>query len=167
MKTVLYLSLSANGLITQANETHQVPPEILQDFVQRMQRAGNVVVGRRTFELMIAQAAQGAVAGVELVVVTGAGMQAGGVATAASPEEAVELLERKGYETALVGGGAALDASFLSRGLVDEICLNVEPVLTSEGLSLDFGVDHATELRLIDTRKLSESTIQLRYALSR
>jgi dihydrofolate reductase len=167
VKTVLYLTLSANGLITRANETHQVPPEILQDFVQRIQRAGNVVVGRRTFELMIAQAAQGAVAGVELVVVTGSGMQAGGVATAASPQEALELLERKGFETALVGGGAELDASFLSHGLVDEICLNVESILSSDGLSLDFDTGHATDLRLIDTRKLSESVVQLRYEVRR
>ena len=166
MRTVLYLGLSVNGLITQANETHQVPPEILRDFAQRIQQAGNVVVGRRTFKLMIAQA-QGAIPGVELVVVTGSGMKAGGIATAASPQEALELLERKGYETALVGGGAALDASFLSHGLVDEIRLNVESILSSDGLPLDFDSGPATDLRLIDTRKLSESVVQLRYEVRR
>jgi len=119
------------------------------------------------YELMVAQAAQGAITGVELVVVTGSGMQAGGVATAASPQEALELLERKGYETALVGGGAALDASFLSHGLVDEIRLNVESILSSDGLPLDFDSGPATDLRLIDTRKLSESVVQLRYEVRR
>jgi dihydrofolate reductase len=167
VKAVLYLTLSTNGLITQANETHPISPAILRDFGQRIQQAGNVVVGRRTFESMAAQAARGATAGIETVVVTGSGLEVDGIATASSPREALELLERKGYETALIGGGAALDASFLSQGLVDEICLNVEPILTSEGLSLDFNADQAAELRLIDTTQLGEGVVQLRYELRR
>jgi len=167
VRTVLYVTLSANGLVTQADEAHPIPPEILRDFAQRIQRAGNVIVGRRTFELMAAQEARGATAGIETVVVTGSGLKVDGIETAASPQEALELLERKGCETALVGGGAALDASFLSQGLVDEICLNIEPILTSKGLAFESGADQVISLRLIDTAKLGGSVVQLRYEVSR
>ena len=161
------MTLSANGLIAQADEAHPVPAEILRDFAQWIQRAGNVVVGRRTLELMAAQAARGAMPEVETVVVTGSGLKIDGIETAASPREALDLLERKGCETVLVGGGATLDASFLAQGLVDEICLNIEPILMSEGLALDSGADRAMDMRLLETTKLGENAVQLRYAVSR
>ncbi|MGA9762958.1 MAG: dihydrofolate reductase family protein [Gaiellaceae bacterium] len=167
MKTVLYVTLSANGLVTQADGTHPIPPEILRDFAQHVQRAGNVVVGRRTFELMAAQGASGAMAGIATVVVTGSGLKVDGIEVAASPQEALELLERRGCETALVGGGAALDASFLALGLVDEICLNIEPVLMSKGLALESGADRAISLRLVGTATLGENVVQLRYDIDR
>jgi dihydrofolate reductase len=167
MRTVLYVTVSANGLVTQADETHPVPPEILRDFAQQVQRAGNVVVGRRTFELMAAQGASGAMAGIATVVVTGSGLKVDGIETAVSSQEALELLERRGCETALVGGGAALDASFLALGLVDEISLNIEPVLTNAGLALESGADRAISLRLVDTATLGDNVVQLRYDVDR
>jgi dihydrofolate reductase len=167
VRTILYVTLSANGLITQADEARPVPAEIMRDFAQWIQRAGNVVVGRRTFELMAAQAARGAMPEVETVVVSGSGLKLDGIETAASPREALDLLERKGCETALLAGGAALDASFLAQGLVDEICLNIEPILASGGLALESGAEHAISLRLIDAAKLGESVVQLRYEVIR
>jgi dihydrofolate reductase len=164
MKTILYLTLSANGLITQADEAHTVPPEILGDFVQRIMGAGNVVIGRRTFELMGAQMAQSAFSAIETVVVSRSPSQAQGVVFAASPREALEHLEREGFETALVGGGAELDASVLSEGLVDEIYLNLEPIVTSKGIALGAGDDHS-DLHLDETVKLSDDIVQLRYKL--
>lgn len=41
----------------------------------------------------------------------------------ATPREALGYLAAKGFETALIGGGAQLDASFLSEGFVDEVVL--------------------------------------------
>ncbi len=160
------MTLSANGLIAQADETHQISPEVLGDFVQQVKRAGNVIVGRRTFELMSAQTSQGAFPGIETVVVTRSGLRIDGVNVAASPQQALELLERKGHEAALIGGGATLDASFLSQGLVDEIYLNIESILTSKGLALDFDTGVAVDMQLTGSAQLSENVVQLHYDVS-
>jgi riboflavin biosynthesis pyrimidine reductase len=116
---------------------------------------------------MAAQAARGAMPGVGTVVVSGSGLKFDGIETAASPREALDLLERKGCETALLAGGATLDASFLAQGLVDEICLNIEPILASEGLALESGAGRTISLRLIDAAELGESVVQLRYDVIR
>lgn len=51
MKTILYMSLFASGQIARPDEKHPIPKEILGDFVQHVRKAGNVVVGRRTYDL--------------------------------------------------------------------------------------------------------------------
>lgn len=53
--------------------------------------------------------------------------------------------------------GGQLDSAFLSQGLVDEIYLNVEPILVSQGIMLDKGEDFAANLQLIGTVKLSDN----------
>jgi dihydrofolate reductase len=162
VRRALYLTLTANGLVARADEAHPIPPAILSDFVRRVMEAGNVVVGRRAFEQMGAQMAQAGFAPIETVVISRSGVQTPpGVVVAASPAEALAHLEQRGFETALVGGGAELDGSFLSQGLVDEIWLDVEP-------SIAGGIELATEgfeshLRLAGAGKLGEDVVQAHY----
>jgi dihydrofolate reductase len=136
MNTILYVSLTANGYVVQPEEGHPIPKEILANFRQVVQKTGNLINGRRTYELTRAGGALDALTHVAYVVVSTEQLTAEGVEVVASPEAALQYLEQKGFRTALVGGGAGLDASFLSKGLVDEVYLNVEPSLTGVGLTI-------------------------------
>lgn len=165
MKTILYMTLTASGYVAQADEAHPTPKEILADFRQFVVKNGNLINGRRTFDLMRDRIAQESFSDIEVVIVSRRSLQAEGVSVATSPHEALQHLGRKGFDTALVGGGAQLDSSFLSQGLVDEIYLNVEPAIMSKGLRLVTREDFEASLALLDTTELSDSTIQLHYAV--
>lgn len=161
MKTVLYMTLTANGCVAQATESRPIPKEILADFFKVAGRVGNLIVGRRTYNLMRDLASRLGLPGIKLVIVSHSYSESG-VAVAASPQEAQRLLEHEGFDIGLVGGGAQLDSSFLSQGLVDEIYVNVEPLVGKGNLcALNEGFE--AELRLVGITRLSDNVVQLRY----
>lgn len=167
MKTILYMTLTANGFFGQADETHPIRKEILDNFRQSVGKIGNLIIGRRTYDLMRDQNAQGGFSGIKVVIVSHSPLQAEGVSVAASPHEALQHLEQKGFDTALVGGGAQLDSAFLSQGLVDEIFLNLEPFAVNKGIMLVMGEGSEANLQLIGTAKLSDNIIQLHYRVNK
>jgi dihydrofolate reductase len=167
MNTILYVSLTTNGYVVQPDAVHPIPKEILANFRQVVQKTGNLINGRRTYELTRAGGALDALSHVTYVVVSHEQLTAEGVEVVASPEAALQYLEQKGFRTALVGGGAGLDASFLSQGLVDEVYLNVEPSLTGAGLTIPGASGAHVALSLIETTRLSDSIVQLHYVVSR
>jgi len=40
------------------------------------------------------------------------------------------------FEEVIVAGGGMLNASFIADNLVDEICLDIEPIILGEGIPL-------------------------------
>jgi dihydrofolate reductase len=161
MKTILYMTLTANGRFAQATGSHPVPKEILGDFVGVVAKVGNLIVGSRTYDLMRSIASRRGIPKIKLVVVTRDDSESE-VATAASPQEALRLLERDGFDSCLVGGGAQLDSTFLSQGLVDEVYLNIEPSVTKRNMcALSEGFE--AELRLVGVTRLSDNVVQLHY----
>ena len=84
-----------------------------------------------------------------------------------APADTLAHLERRGYDTALVGGGQTLINAFLAQGLVDECVFNVAPALESEGLRLLLPKDHYEELTLLELRDFGGGVAHLRYAVNR
>ncbi len=166
MKVTLYMTLTASGQLTQAGVDFNIPPEVFQDAQQHVAEAGNLVVGRRTFEQMRGHRAGGQF-GAELVVVSRGLDCAEGASVAASPKEALALLESKGFRTVLLGGGAALYSAFLDEGLVDELYLNVAPLILGDGLRLAFGSRSQTRLRSLGATSLGPDLVQLHYGADR
>src|SRR4029077_20321974 len=121
MNVILYVSLTSNGYLAQPDETHSIPKEIMADFKQLTQKTGNLINGIRTYELARAGGMLDSLSKVDYVVVSNEQFEAEGAKVVASPEEALQYLEQKGFSTVLVGGGAGLDSSFLYQGLVNEI----------------------------------------------
>ena len=84
-----------------------------------------------------------------------------------SPKEASDLLNTKRFKKALLGGGAKVNSSFIKEGLVDEICLDIEPAIFGKGLNLFFPKDFEVKLKLLKINKLSQNSIQLHYKVIR
>jgi dihydrofolate reductase len=78
------------------------------------------------------------------------------------PEKIMEELEKIGYKSAVLGGGAYMNTQFLERKLIDEIWLTIEPKIFGNGLGV-FSGDFDVNLGLISSEKINESTVLLRY----
>jgi dihydrofolate reductase len=167
MKTRLYASLSANGRFTRPNTDHEIPPDVLADFLGHVRAAGNVIIGRQTFESMLAQGGGAAFAGTDVVVLSRRAGQLPGVHVAGTPEAALRHLEDRAHATALLAGGAATNNSFLERDLVDEMYVNLTPMLTGDGLTMAPSHGSVAGLRLIEVRRLGTDTVQLQHRLDR
>lgn len=173
MKTILWATLTANGNYAQSGPNRPPKKEALEDFATQAKKAGNIIVGRNTFEGFQSDPnrkvddADNVFAGIEMVVVSGKGLEIPGVKSAASPRAALDYLEQKGYETALLSGGESLHNAFLDQNLVDELIFNFAPTLESEGLKILLTEDQYKEVKLLDFKDIGGGLIQLHYALNR
>jgi len=169
MKTTLWAALTANGNYARSSAENPPKPETLDDFAAHVRKAGNFVVGRRTFE---AFNTAGAPAGnpfgeIDIVVVSQAQREIPGATCVSSPQEALSFLERRGHETALLAGGESLHNAFLAQDLVDELVFNVVPTLEGKGLNVLLPEGQNRELQLQETKPLGNGIIQQRYAIAR
>ncbi|WP_025690948.1 dihydrofolate reductase family protein [Paenibacillus zanthoxyli] len=171
MKTTLWATLTANGNYAQSSPENPPKKEALDDFAAHAIAAGNFIVGRRTFEGMLENGGVGGgpFADLDVVVVSGNAGDLPGVTIARSPQEALNYLQQKGHQTALIGAGADLHNAFLSKGLVDEVIFNVVPVMEGKGLNLLIDKDNYQykHVQLLDCKPLGSGVVQLRYAMDR
>lgn len=174
MKTILWATLTANGNY-QRNDPRRPPrAEALSDFAAHVEATGNFIVGRRTFEAFAAQQAPAGVPGggatapsamgtATIVVVSSKALP--GMVVARSPHEALALVQERGFSTALIAGGEALHNAFLAADLVDELVINVAPVLEDPGFKLTLPEGKHRSIFLVETKPLGGGVVQLRYDL--
>lgn len=79
------------------------------------------------------------------------------------PKELLAELESRGFGAVIIGGGASINGLFLSQGYIDEVWLTVEPKIFGTGLPLFNNADVNLDLELIESLKLDENVLQLRY----
>ena len=80
-----------------------------------------------------------------------------------APKEIIEILEQKGFTTAFLAGGGQLNTSFVKENLINEIYLDVEPLIIGQGIKIFAEADFELELELFETKKLNPNTVQLHY----
>ncbi|MDF3066000.1 MAG: hypothetical protein K0R38_1601 [Polyangiaceae bacterium] len=171
MKIILWATLTANGNYARSTPAHPPKPEALADFAAQVGAIGNFIVGRQTFQEFQSQPRRSAedagatFARADIVVVSRSG-EVKGPTVVGSAQAAVAHLRERGHAAALLAGGEQLHNAFLAEGLVDELCLNVAPVLEDAGLRLHLPPGGFASLRLLASRDLGGGVLQLRYALA-
>ena len=72
--------------------------------------------------------------------------------------------ESNGYDKAMVAGGT-LATSFLKNGLVNEIYLNIEPIVFGKGIPLFSNENFEKKLKLLQVKRFSENEVRLHYKI--
>ena len=86
---------------------------------------------------------------------------------ASSPDDAMVKVRDAGIKQVILAGGGKLNASFAEQGLIDEVILNIEPVLVGEGRNIFAEKVFDINLRLLNTKKLDADIVQLRYVVEK
>ncbi|ETZ22581.1 dihydrofolate reductase family protein [Pedobacter sp. V48] len=168
MKTIIYLAVSANGLISNnRNVPDWLSQEYGQGFMVISQRTQAVIMGKTTYNVLAPDYLP--IKEGSLVVLThhtkAEPAQSNVLFTEDSPEKIIEQLAAKGHTEAVIIGGTQTVSAFIKAGLVNEIILVVEPVLFGNGLPLLKGIEAEYQLSLIDVNKLNNNTVQLHYSI--
>src|SRR3989338_9286316 len=164
MKVILYMAISLNGIIAKGNDdTSWISKEEWDSYSLAVRAAGNLIVGHRSYGILTKQPEFSEFKDVKLVVVAQKDFQtlAENHLVAHSPKEALKLLSD--FEQVVVAGGGALNASFVEENLVDEIFIDIEPIIFVQGIPLFRDKDFECNLKLVGQKKMSDSEVQLHY----
>lgn len=164
MKVILIANVSANGKVLLAeNPNHQPPQEAIGFFVQKSIETGNLVIGRKTFEI-IQQFPGGmkqALPGVEVVLLSTTGEQTEEYKVVDNPKQAIKYLKEKGFNEIAIGGGTQTYNAFLEQGLITEIYLNIIPVITGNGGIIGTTENLFAVFDLVEHKLISDNIVQL------
>lgn len=163
-RVTLYMAITLNGMIAKSDDdTSWVSKEEWDSYRLAVQTAGNLIVGHRTYEILTKQPEFSEFKDVKLVVVAQENFPtlAQNHLVANSPKEALKLLGD--FEQVVIAGGGALNASFVEENLVDEIFIDIEPIIFGQGIPLFRDKDFERNLKLVGQKKISKNEIQLHY----
>ncbi|MEX0672474.1 MAG: dihydrofolate reductase family protein [Candidatus Paceibacterota bacterium] len=172
MNVILYMAISANGFIARENGDEDfLSHENWNRFCDLANKYNNFIVGRKTYE-----AVKNWKDGygfddlnMEKIVVSQDASYplSGSYSLATSPHDALAKLAEKGFQETLLAGGSALNTAFAKAGLIDEIVLNVEPVVIGKGIPLFSSGGFELPIELLDTSKSDTGIATLRYKVKK
>ena|SRR5579859_7060154 len=163
MKITAIANLSANGKVLLVDHNHITPQEAINFFVQKAIQTGNLVVGRRTFEVFnqFPGGPKQILAGVQIVILSSTGEPADGYQVVSSPEEAIAYLEKKGFAEIVVGGGTITYNAFLEKDLITDIIFDIIPVIIGDGGIIGVKDGLLAKFKLADHKLISDDVVQV------
>lgn len=167
MKVILYMGISVNGYIARTDgDSEWTSDEDLKGFFDNSKKAGNIVMGKNTFRAANSYGYFPFPEALNVVVTHEKPENTWGdkvILTDKSPKEVLAMLEEKGFTSAFLAGGGLLNSFFAKEKLIDEVYLDVEPLLLGKGIPVFAQSDFEFELKLLEVNKLNENTVQLHY----
>ena len=165
MKTTLFLSVSIDGLIADKNGIPFFPEGAWEDWCSLVNDADNVIAGRSSYEQLKNDEMASLLHPTHKIVLSSRDIEPADSSwqQAGSPSEALEILENRGIDEAIIGGGRTVAHAFMREHLVDYIVIDLQPVAFGEGTPVFGGAIDPTRLKLLDSRPLNDDAIRLRY----
>ena len=165
------MAISANGIIaTETGDEEFLSHENWEKFCGLAREFGNFVVGRKTYEAV--KKWDGGynfddLVGIEKIVISQDQnfKLDEGYTLAISPKNALAKLSKKGFDKALVTGGASINSAFAKANLLDEIVLNVAPVFVGKGIPLFASQDLELNLQFTSSSKSETGITTLSYSV--
>lgn len=167
MKVTLIANVSANGkvLLTE-NPYYHEPREALAFFIQYGNRIGNIIFGRKTFDMLDGGFgnAKTVFPQADLVIMSKSPDDIGSYTVLDTAQKVIEYYTKKGFGEILVGGGAGIYNLFLGQQLVTDIIFNYIPVIVGQGGILGHSETLATQFKIVDQKLLTPEIVQVHYS---
>jgi dihydrofolate reductase len=166
MKVVAYFAVSADGFIADEHDgVSWVSKASWSNYTKLVTDARFAIVGRRTYEMMKSDEFIDECRYLVLSSNQELHKKHENVEISTQPREALAKLKSQGHQCAAVIGGAHTFAKLMQEQLIEELYLDVEPVLLGKGVRLFEG--EAGSLKLLETTLLPNmKTVQLHYGVT-
>jgi dihydrofolate reductase len=168
MKVSLYITLSANGCISKENhDISFISEDVLNNLRNLVRKSGNFIVGRKAYDLLIKNKNLFDKEDPRIFILSkNTRLNSDNLRinyVNFSPKRIIEFIDEEDYNSTLILGGSKTASLFLKENLVDEIYLNIEPLLLGSGVKFFCEFPIEKRLELISTNKISNNVIQLHY----
>lgn len=150
--------------------------EVAELSAKFMKTVDALLMGRKTYDVMLA-AGETSFPGAKNYVFTRSKRKAGALQKRLANKKAaknvniisedaavfVKELKRKRGKGIVVFGGGQLAKSLFEAGLIDEVVLNVHPVLLGSGIPLFYEMKMQIDLELVDSKVLKNGCLAVTY----
>jgi dihydrofolate reductase len=166
MKVILYNAISIDGFIAKKDgDSDWVSEFDIPYFEEEMKKAGCIVIGRNTFDQFEGKIYP--VKDVFNIVMTHSNISkskySNVLSTNAAPNEVIKIAEQKGYKFILLVGGGKMNGSFLKENLVDEIIIDIHPILLGDGIKMCESDKILLNFEMISFNRIEGGLIIIKY----
>jgi len=166
MKTLMYMGMTVNGYISRENGNTPWPKEEWDSYHRISKQYKAIVIGRKTYDVMVKEKVFKNIGNPFTIVLTKKKLKGKqNVVFVKSAREAIKIAEKKGFGKLLISGGGVTNSSMIKEGLVDELYIDVMPLLFGKGVKLFKEENFEKKLKLKEVKMLSSQVIQLRYTV--
>lgn len=170
MKVILYNAISIDGFIALPDgNSDWVSETDIPFFEQAIKESGCIVVGGRTFRQFEGQMYP--VKDVLNIVMTRTETKkdkyTNVIFTQSSPKEIIEIAEDKGYKSILLVGGGEMNGAFLNEDLVDEILVDIHPIIIGNGIKMCNATPNLRQFEKTSIKELEHGLVLIRYSRKR
>lgn len=172
MKVIQYLATSINGHVTVGDGgTDWVTSQTINDFDKLNKECGVVVMGKTTYESFGSDFPQKDC--LNIVLTTDKELLNkqidGALFTNKSPKEVIQIAEEKGFTKIFLVGGMKTNTSFLSDNIIDEIWINIHPLIIGHGKYLFDEIEEIStaDLELLESEKFEGNQMRLKYKIKK
>ena len=170
MKVILYMAMRVDGFIANKNKKE----DFLSDrnwgvFCELAEQLGCFIIGRKTYDSVSKweELSFDDVNSQAIVISKSNFNIEDKCIVVSSPKKALVKASSLGFNKVLLAGGGKLNSSFMKEKLVDEVLLNIEPVVIGKGVKLFGEGGFERRLELINIKKLTSGIIQLHYRVKK
>lgn len=82
-----------------------------------------------------------------------------------SPSQVLQLIESKGFKKVLLIGGGHVNGSFIKEGLVDELIVDIHPVIKANGIRLFESEFSDSKLELVKMEEINDQILRVEYKI--
>jgi dihydrofolate reductase len=166
------MAISLNGIIARENNKEDFfSDDNWITFVELCSKSGCMIWGRKTYEVVRGWEKEysESISDIKKVIISSDKnfIIKEGYIKATSPKDALNLLSKQGFKEVILSGGSRLNTSFAKEGLIDEIILNVNSIVVGKGIPLFSPEEFDLKLELMETKKIKNNLIQLRYKVEK
>ncbi len=165
MKVIAYMHITPNGMIARFDGKEFSSEKAKKGFLSMIKKIKVNIVGRKTFESSL-KSGKFPFDGFN-VVVTHRKIKSrweNVIFTDKKPREILDIVRKKGYNSAMIGGGK-LVTSFMRDNLVDDLYLDIEPIVFGKGIRMFSQEDFENRLKLVSLKRFSKDEVQLHYKI--
>lgn len=169
MKVILMMAITVDGKIAKhrkhpADWTSRADKKV---FVSETKRVGVILMGKTTYETIGKPLAGRLNIVLDLHPKKSQNIPGELEFTNKPPRKLLKELKERGFQEAILGGGATINGLFLKENLIDEVWLTLEPKIFGEGLSLFQGAAKDLDLKLLEVKKLAPDVIWVKYRVKK
>ena len=166
--------MSVDGFLARRDDTFDfllAGEQVPHGFEEFLAGVDVVVMGRRTFEVVLKLGHLATYGEKPMVVLSGrpldfSSVRAGAVEQiSGEPTEIIKQLKSRGFKHAYVDGGITIQR-LQAAGLIDRLVVTRVPVLIGEGVPLFGPLPHDIELRHVATRSYADGLVQSEYEVA-